>query len=153
DRAFDFGARKGAPGSARVATAANLVDTLIALHVVKRNHWGVESIESYLQMDVPARATYQVASTLSPLAVLPLVETEARMWARFVTPRQGASPDNDNQIIVLEIDSDRHERVIDWWLSVPSAYGFTAQLTVELAKGLTDSKKYKGWVTPNEVLN
>jgi hypothetical protein len=127
DRAFDFGdlrraGERASRGSIRMATAANLVDTVVALELVERGKWEVDSIESYLAMNLPARATYQLASTLSSLAVLPPVAAQLQGLANFLVPeRPSAAAGGDQQVVVLEIDNAWHERVIDWRLTVPSA--------------------------------
>jgi short subunit dehydrogenase-like uncharacterized protein len=167
DRAFRFGG-PGDPLRPRVATAANLVDTMAALQLAERGPWVVGSIESYLQMDLPARATFQFASTFAALNTWKRVADLNRFWAERLFPADAPVLKDDAQTVILEIDDPWRRRLVEWRLTTPPAYDFTAELVVKLmqemcrvaaearraSKGAAaDWPTYKvGWLTPSEVL-
>jgi short subunit dehydrogenase-like uncharacterized protein len=159
ERTFDFGdlerRERRERGVRRVASAANMVDTLVALTRVERGRprWSdsLTSIESYLEMDFATRTAYQVGSAFSSLMASPLIAFEARMLASLIsTDRPSARP--GKQAVVLEIDDPFHQRIMDLRLTVKSGYAFTAQLVVELIRAFADRKWSPGWKTPAEIL-
>lgn len=158
DRTFRFGEATDPGGPMRMASAANMVDTLAALQQVERAGWDVDSIESYLAMDLTTRVTFQAASALSPLTVVPAIARQTRIWAeemvkQAVSPR----PEADRDLVILEIDDPWRRRLVEWRLSTPVAYDFTALLVEKLVEKLVAAIKGsagpRGWVVPAELLD
>jgi saccharopine dehydrogenase (NAD+, L-lysine-forming) len=122
ERTFDFRGPDGARRDLRIASAANLVDTLTARRTVARKKFSAKRIESYVEAGTVARMGYQLGSLLAPLAAIPVV--------RALTARTA---------------------VVDWWWETPNAYQFTAQVVVAIA-GKIAADGAAGWLTPGEVL-
>jgi short subunit dehydrogenase-like uncharacterized protein len=162
ERTFDFGDlgrdERRQRGFGRVASAANMVDTLVALEIVERRGYQpwrstIISIDSYLEMDSATRAAYQVGGVFSFLLASPLIDSQARMLANLMTTdRPSARP--GKQAVVLEIDGPHYERLMELRLTVESGYAFTAKLVVELIKAFADKANpwLPGWRTPAEIL-
>ena len=165
ERVFNFGGlnrgERRPSGPRRLASAANLTDTLVALRLVERKGWDPERIESYLQMDDMTRVGYQAGAALAPFMVMPLVRAEAMLLARALTPEHPTSrpPEQQEQVVVLEIEGADRRPLIDWRLRVPSGYDFTATLVVALMARFAAIKTFPkpsgvlpGWLTPTEIL-
>jgi short subunit dehydrogenase-like uncharacterized protein len=75
ERTFDF--RDHGPGNKtvatdlRIASAANLVDTLTARLTVARRKFSAKRIESYVEAGTVARIGYQLGTLLAPVAAIP----------------------------------------------------------------------------------
>jgi short subunit dehydrogenase-like uncharacterized protein len=159
ERTFDFGdlerGERREHGVRRVASAANMVDTLVALQRVERSRprWPatITSIESYLEMDFATRTAYQVGSAFSSLIASPLIDFQARLLANLITT-DDPSPRPGKQSVVLEIDGPYQQRLMELRLTVKSGLAFTAQLVVELIKAFAGRKWSPGWNTPAEIL-
>ena len=87
ERTFTFcdddAAGRGAnrkPGP-RIATAANLVDTLAARLTVVRDQFAPHRIESYVEAGRLARLAYQLGALWAPLAANPIARELARLQA------------------------------------------------------------------------
>jgi short subunit dehydrogenase-like uncharacterized protein len=161
ERAFDFGrphhdgevsANDSVP---RIASAVNLIDTLVAKNTIERYGLAARVIESYVQLGTTSRIGYQMAAMVSPLQALPAV----RRWANAQSAllREGPTPEDmarHRRVIVLEIEDIFHSRVIDWWMGTPSVYELTAQLVVAIAQAVARRRRgdASGWVTPAEAL-
>lgn len=164
ERVFGFGklarGERRPHGPRRLACAANLTDTLVALQVLERNGWDPERIESYLQMDELGRAGYQAGAVMAPFMAMPIVQAEARLLAQFLTPEHPTSRprDEQEQLVVLEIEGADRRTLIDWRLRAPSGYDFTATLVVTLMSKFAELSRLdaherpSGWLTPTEVL-
>jgi saccharopine dehydrogenase (NAD+, L-lysine-forming) len=156
ERTFDFrdhGPRnKTVVADLRIASAANLVDTLTARLTVARRKFSVKRIESYVEAGTVARIGYQLGTLLAPVAAIP--------WVRFLAEQQiGLLPSgptkpelrDEKQIVLLEIEDPLRTKIIDWRWETPNAYQFTAQVVVEIAKETTKGAAV-GWLTPGAVL-
>lgn len=161
ERVFNFGGLKRGErrphGPRRLASAANLTDTLVALQLIERGGWNPERIESYLQLDGLGRVGYQAGAAMAPFMAMPLVRAEAGLLARVLTPTHPTSrpPEQQEQVVVLEIEGADRRLLIDWRLRVPSGYDFTATLVVALMARLAapqSSRHRPGWLTPTEIL-
>jgi hypothetical protein len=137
----------------RIASAANLVDTLTARLTVARRGFRVGRIESYVETGTLTRIAYQVGALLVPLAAMP--------WARFLARQQidllPAGPtkqelEDERQVVLLEIEDPVRTKIIDWCWETPNAYQFTAQVVVGIAKE-TAKGRCVGWLTPAAVLH
>lgn len=166
ERAFDFGRPcegRGRPRSGdgpepanarqRIASAANMIDTLTAKHTVARRNLRVRNIESYIEMGSLSRIAYQIGGMLSPFASLP--------WARAMIgaqlsllPESPAQSQLDRQrhVVVLEIEDLYRRRLVDWRWETPNVYQFTAKLVVAIARVVAKGVKEAGWVTPAAAL-
>jgi short subunit dehydrogenase-like uncharacterized protein len=162
ERAFDFGRVRDGRGSnaaepqnmgGRIASAANMIDTLTAKHTVTRRNLRVRNIESYMEMGALSRIAYQIGGMLSPFASLP--------WARAaigaqlsLLPESPAQSELDRQrhVVVLEIEDLYRRRLVDWRWETPNVYQFTAELVVAVACAVARGVKEAGWVTPAAAL-
>jgi short subunit dehydrogenase-like uncharacterized protein len=127
ERSFDFGV--DAPergGSSRIASAANLIDTLTARHTAERQ--GVEL----------TAVGYR----------LPGIR-QVNQWQIDQLPDgpDSAERQANSHRVVLEIENRYREIVIDWCLATPDPYELTARLVVAVAQRVADTKKV-GWQTP-----
>jgi short subunit dehydrogenase-like uncharacterized protein len=141
----------------RIASAANLVDTLTARLTVARNKLSVHSIESYVETGTAGRIGYQLGTLLAPVAAIPWVRDLARLQISALP--EGPTRQElrtETHVILLEIEDPVRSRIINWRWQTPNAYQFTAQVVVAVAKKVAEDKpameKLTGWLTPAEVL-
>jgi short subunit dehydrogenase-like uncharacterized protein len=131
----------------RIATAANLVDTLTAKHTILRKNVMVHSIESYVQLGTLGRMAYQLGGMFSSFSavpwVRPIVESQLSLLPEGPTQQELEK----KHVVLLEIEDVYHQRLIDWRWETPNVYQFTAQLVVEVARKVAEGRK-RGWVTP-----
>ncbi len=136
----------------RIASAANLVDTLTARLTVVRNRFAVHGIESYVETGPVSRAAYQLGAMLASFSAIP--------WMRALTQAQlSLLPEGPTQeelkrqrhVVVLEIEDAYRTRKIDWQWETPNVYQFTAQLVVEVARQVAATQE-NGWMTPAQAL-
>jgi short subunit dehydrogenase-like uncharacterized protein len=136
----------------RVASAANLVDTLTARLTLERNQFSAKRIESYVEGGSIARLAYQLGPLLTPLAAMPWARDLARLQLNALpagpTPQERQHEPN---VIVLEIEDPFQQPVIRWAWRTPNPYDFTARIVLEIARRVATSTEY-GWLTPSEVL-
>jgi short subunit dehydrogenase-like uncharacterized protein len=158
ERRFDFGPlpsdRAGQGTRPRIASAANLVDTVTAQLEVERRRFSVKTIESYVQMDGPLRAAYLFGATLASVNALPAVRSYVNAQIGYVLP-DGEPPESLQKgwhAVVLEIEDVYRMTLIDWCFRTPHFYQFTAQVVVEVARRLAGSALI-GWTTPAQALD
>jgi short subunit dehydrogenase-like uncharacterized protein len=136
----------------RIASAANLVDTLTARLTLDSHGFLADRIESYLEAGSAARAFYQLGPLLAPLAALPLTRDLARVQLSALpvgpTPQERRA---ETHCIVLEIEDAFQTRIVHWGWHTPNPYDFTAQVVVQVARAVA-SGDWPGWRTPAEVL-
>jgi short subunit dehydrogenase-like uncharacterized protein len=164
ERTFDFRDRASASAKAdlRIASAANLVDTLTARLTIPRNDLSVRRIESYVETNAADRIAYQLGALLAPMSSLP--------WVRELTKLQiGLLPEgpsteelqDEGHLIVLEIEDAFRKPILDLRWRTPNVYQLTAQLVVAVAEELATQRgqvppggpKFPtGWCTPAELL-
>jgi short subunit dehydrogenase-like uncharacterized protein len=136
----------------RIASAANLVDTLTARLTVARHKFSAKRIESYVEAGTAARLGYQLASYLAPVAALPWVRLLAHQQIELLP--EGPTPEElekETHVILLEIEDAGRAPLIDWRWETPNPYQFTAQVVVEIA-ARTATDPGVGWLTPGAVL-
>jgi short subunit dehydrogenase-like uncharacterized protein len=158
ERTFDFREHRGARArddaarDLRIASAANLVDTLTARLTVGRREFSVKRIESYVEAGTAARLAYQLGALLAPVATIPLVSALAQQQIGLlpVGPTEQELQD-DRQIVLLEIEDPVRTRIIDWRWETPNAYQFTAQVVIAIARAMVERNPV-GWLTPGAVL-
>jgi short subunit dehydrogenase-like uncharacterized protein len=158
ERTFDFSARADGKRDLRIASAANLVDTLTARVRIMRTGIRVRRIESYVEADTAVRFGYQVAAAAAPLVSLPWMRTLVR-YSTELLPEGPTDTElaEQREILLLEIEDVFRTRIIDWRWETPNAYQFTAQVVVAISGALASGAKQSGeplsgWVTPAEVL-
>jgi Saccharopine dehydrogenase NADP binding domain len=137
----------------RIATAANLVDTLAARLTVERLGVEVRRIESYLEAEALERLAYQAGALVAPLAALPFVRQVAQLPIDLLPDgpiSQDLSVEPGN--VLLDIEDPFQQRIVNWRWRTPNPYLFTAQVAVEVARQVV-AKKSSGWLTPSAVLN
>ena len=161
DRAFDFGApHRGsnlsqqppalAASTRRIASAANLLDTLTAAVTVRRLSITVGSIECTFDMSVAERIGYQLGAWSAVLLQLPVVQGIGR--AQIASLPEG--PDEEQRqrsrpVMVLQIESPYRELWVDWRLETPNSYDLTARCVLAVAmKAAEDTTVATGWITP-----
>ncbi|VTU28705.1 Putative trans-acting enoyl reductasec [Variovorax sp. PBL-H6] len=154
ERRFNFGdTRPTKVDDWRIASAANLVDTLAAQRTVEHRRRMVRTIESYVEAGRLARAAYQLGGWLAPLVANRTVRTLAQqpieLLAAGPTKKEREA---EPHLIVLEIEDCLHNTLIDWRWKTPNVYQFTAQLAVGVAVRLGTGARLKGFLTPAQVL-
>jgi hypothetical protein len=136
----------------RIASAANLVDTLTARLTVERHSFLAHRIESYVEAGNTGRLVYQVGPLLAPLAAMPWARDLARLQLNALpagpTPQERAT---ETHFIVLEIEDPFQNRIVHWGWRTPNPYDFTARVVVEIARAIP-ALKQDGWRTPSDVL-
>jgi short subunit dehydrogenase-like uncharacterized protein len=152
ERTFDFRRRNDRDADLRIASAANLVDTLTARLTVARKQLGVRSIESYVESSTFGRIGYQLGALLAPMSALPWVRTLVEASVGMLPEGPTIDElDRESHAVVLEIEDVNRTRVIDWRWGTPNVYQLTAQLVVAAAKQVATGS-HIGWRTPAEVL-
>lgn len=153
ERTFDFGERKaGGQRDLRIASAANLVDTLTARLTVLRHDLSVRSIESYVETSAAGRISYQLGALLAPMSALPWVRTLVRVPIDLLPAGPTKKElDADRHLTVLEIEDTNRTRIFDERFETPNVYRATAELVVTVAEQAATGN-YPGWRTPAELL-
>lgn len=151
DAAAGRGANKK-PGP-RIATAANLVDTLAARLTVVREQFAPHRIESYVEAGRLARLAYQLGALWAPLAANPIARELARLQADALAVEPTPQDlEDESHSLVLEIEDPFRQRIVDWCWHTPNPYQFTAQVVVEIARAMAPPQAAPGWRTPAEIL-
>jgi short subunit dehydrogenase-like uncharacterized protein len=155
ERTFDFGAKGKAPGARpdlRIASAVNLVDTMIARQELVRYRARIKQLETYMETTAAGRVGFQLGAVTAPfLAALP--SCPLKRAALSLLPA-GPSEEERRRIphsVVLQIEDDVREPLIDWRLETPNVYDLTAQTTLAVAERLAEGGP-PGWRTPAEML-
>jgi short subunit dehydrogenase-like uncharacterized protein len=162
ERTFDFRDHQHTGGSrtagsstspSRIASAANLVDTLTARLTVARHQFAAQRIESYVEAGAIARLGYQLGTLVAPLVAMPWVRDLARipidaLPAGPTAPERASEP----HTVVLDIEDPFYRTVLNWAWHTPNPYDFTAQVAIEVAKRVAVMSLI-GWSTPSEVLH
>jgi short subunit dehydrogenase-like uncharacterized protein len=154
EHTFDFRdhGKPNAKTDLRIASAANLVDTLTARLTVARRGFSAKRMESYVEAGTAARFGYQLASYLAPVAAIPGVRFLVRQQIEFLP--EGPTPEDlrdETHVILLDIEDPARAKLIDWRWETPNAYQFTAQVVVEIAAKTVKGPSV-GWLTPGAVL-
>ena len=152
ERTFDFGGRDRGERRLAIASAANLIDTLVALCTVRRLERTVRTIESYVETGTAGRIGYQVGGVLAMFSAFPAVRGAANASLGLLP----SGPDEEERkatrhIVLLEIDDPCRQRLVDWRLETPNVYQWTAQVAVAVAMRLPGAG-LTGWGTPSEAL-
>jgi short subunit dehydrogenase-like uncharacterized protein len=156
ERTFDF--RKAFHGDdpakrdLRVATAANLVDTLTARRTGKARRFVIRNIESYVEAGPIRRIAYQAGAMLAPFSHIRPVDILVQQQIKLLPPGPTDEElEHDREMVVLEIEDPVRTRLVHWRWETPNAYQFTAQVVVEIARRLTGAGVI-GWRTPGTIL-
>jgi short subunit dehydrogenase-like uncharacterized protein len=162
ERTFDFRDDRERDGNVkpvlRIASAADLVDTLTARLTIPRHGLSVRRIESYVEAGAASRIGYQLGALLAPVAAIPVAGVLARAQIAFLPPGPTAQElVRERHVILLEIEDAFRTRVIDWRCETPNVYQLTAQIVVavaaQLARNVADPRGgLTGWRTPAEIL-
>lgn len=138
----------------RIVMAANLVDTLTARLTASQHEATVRDIESYVEVGNATRLAYPLANLGTPALTSPIVRKLAAL-AVDILP-DGPSPqerDRERQMLLLSIEDPMQEPLIDWCLSTPNAYDFSARVALAIAQRVAvGSSSCRGWKTPGSVL-
>jgi short subunit dehydrogenase-like uncharacterized protein len=157
ERSFDFGRLAGdgdeqPEKGPRIASAANLIDTLIAQYTVLRHSLCAQAIESYMQMNTAGRIAFQLGGMFASLSTFPLIRILTEAQLSFLPEGPTTEElDKARSVVVLEIENAYRTRLIDWRWETPNVYQFTAQLVVAVARNIAPGKII-GWVTPAHAL-
>lgn len=158
EQTFDFrrDSAGGAAADLRIASAANLVDTLVALRSCQRAQVQPRSIASYIAMDTRTRLACQLGAWAAPVAGTAL----ARRWLQPALDWLPQGPDASersglrNQVL-LRVHSRHDQPLIDWCLDTPDVYEVTARCALDVAQAvlaLPVPRALAGWRTPGELL-
>ncbi len=152
ERTFDFCISADKKPVRRIASAASLVDTLVALETTIRHKTMAGTIESYVEAGLSARVGYQAGALFSPLAALPAIGTLALQPLGILA--EGPTEEErrkERHIVLLHIEDRFRSTILDWRWDTPNVYQFTAQLVVAVAAQVA-TRKFKGCLTPAQVL-
>jgi short subunit dehydrogenase-like uncharacterized protein len=135
----------------RIASAANLIDTLTARVCLEGEPVGVQSIESYIEMPGSMRLGYQLGSFAAFSFQIPVLR-ELNRWQVDMLPD---GPDKEERMknshrVVLQIDDVYREPLIDWCLLTGDPYELTARIALGVAED--PARKGNGWQTPAAAL-
>ncbi len=159
ERQFDYGVDAGngpRPKDVRIASAANLIDSLCAADAMERIDQLARRIETYVAVTSASRLAYQagahVLPLFNPVAGSDKVRALCRSWFHCL-------PDGPDRLersmephtIVIEIEDEERTRVIDWRLRSPNFYEVGARLALATTEALA-SRTYSRLVSPAEVL-
>lgn len=154
ERTFNFcvDVAPGATPDRRIASAANMIDTLAARTTARKMETSVQSIVSHIETSRAARLAFTAGTLLAPLFAVPAVRAAANLQIDMLP--EGPTADEraaEPHTVVLEIDDTFCAPLIDWRLQTPNAYDFTAIAATAVAKGLADGPR-PGWIAPGEIL-
>ena len=157
ERTFNFGGAEGAGGAdaaeprQRIASAANLIDTLSARNTLRRRQVRAHSVESYIDMSTAMRVAYQWGSLAAPTFQMPLLRglNQRQVDALPEGPDREERKRNGHRV-VLQIENAWRRPVIDWCLATGDPYELTATLALAVAQRIGDAPR--GWQTPAAVL-
>ena len=159
ERSFDFHAATRTatanPPEPRIASAANLLDTLTAFQTISRHRITVAgSIVSYIAMPRPVRLGYQLGALSAVFLQLPLVQQLIRLQLGQLPEGPDAEERAEiRQHVVLQIESIFSEPLVDWCLETPSSYDLTGPCALAVAEAVARGGGALGWNTPAQVLN
>ena len=159
ERQFDFSVAGGAgpvPRDARIASAANLVDTVAAGVTVEQIGQLAGTVESYVSITTQSRIAYQVGSQVLSL----FAPIEATSPVKALTAASfGALPDGPTasagaggHTIVLEVEDEERTRIVDWRLRTPDFYLVGARTAFAVAEAVAGGA-FSGLLTAAQVLD
>jgi hypothetical protein len=136
----------------RIASAANVLDTITARRTAERQAFISHRIESYAEVDETTRVVFQAAPLITPWAATSLAQDVVGLQLSALpngpTPHERRTED---QVLVLEIEDRFQSRVVHWAWRTPNPYDFTARVALETAVKVVDTTLV-GWRTPAELL-
>jgi short subunit dehydrogenase-like uncharacterized protein len=163
ERTIDFsvGDAPDAPARQRIASAANMIDTVAARATARGMRVGVASIVSFIETTRTGRLAFTASTLLAPLFAIPAFRAAATVPIAMLP--EGPTADErraEPHTVVLEIEDRLGAPLVQWRLQTPNAYDFTAVAVTAVAEGLAKdrvadfatAKRYAGWVTPGQVL-
>jgi short subunit dehydrogenase-like uncharacterized protein len=162
ERAFDYAVPKGVTAPSRrnpalssdrrIASAANLLDTITARRTVERHRFLAHRIESYVEVGQVGRVVFQAAPMITPFAATSLARDLACL--QFSPLPDGPTKEErrrEDHVVVLEIEDLFQSRVLHWAWRTPNPYDFTARVVLETARRVA-ATTLVGWLTPAQVL-
>jgi short subunit dehydrogenase-like uncharacterized protein len=166
ERTFDFGhdERKGAepprlsgteeePPQERIASAANLVDTLTARLTLKREQFIAHTIESYVELGRLGRIAYQSGTFFAPFAAMPWVRNLTHLQVELLPAGPTEKErEAERHTVVLEIEDPCQAPLIIWRWHTTNPYDFAARVVVKVAQRVARHSTLIGWLTPSQVL-
>ena len=139
----------------RIAMAANLVDTLTARLTASHRDVSVRDIESYIEVNSAERLAYPIATLGTPFLTTRLVRKVAGLAINMLPdgPTQ-QERSRDRQTLLLSIEDPLQRRVIDWCISTPNTYDFSARVALAIAQRVASvGHAEHGWKTPGQILH
>ena len=162
ERTFDFTLAGDAPledgrdrFGRRIASAANLIDTLVAKRTAETLGVDLDAIESYLEMPNSLRIGYQLGALSAGVFALPWVR-RLNQWQIDQLP-EGPTPAErgaSRHRVLLEIEDRCRELLIDWRIETPDPYEFTARSALAVANELASKGRNvdAGWQPPAAII-
>ena len=142
----------------RIASAANLVDTLVAKRCLEErlaDHVELlpDRVISFIEMDMPMRLAYQAGAWAAPFYGQSWARRLIR-WPLTFLPDGPSAEDRSGhrRQVVLRIDDRFGDRLIDWRLDTPDVYEVTARCALEVAEAVS-AKGMIGWQTPGRFVD
>jgi len=157
ERTFDFCVDDAlsAKPDRRIASAANVIDTLAARIAARSTGTAVQSITSFIETSRAGRLVFTASTLLAPLFAVPAFRAAANLPIGML-PEGPTKDERDAEphTVVLEIEDTFCDRIVEWRLQTPNAYDFTAIAAIAVAEKLADPSQTgrSGWVTPGEIL-
>jgi short subunit dehydrogenase-like uncharacterized protein len=158
ERTFDFRVddAPGAQPDRRIASAANMVDTLTARTTALGMRIPVHDITSFIETSRTGRLVFTASTLLAPLFAIPAFRAAANLQIGML-PEGPTKDERDAEphIVSLEIEDTFSAPLVEWRMQTPNAYDFTAIVSTAVAQDLADpsSRSATGWVTPGEILS
>jgi short subunit dehydrogenase-like uncharacterized protein len=159
ERSFDFQVATRHPTAnppmPRIASAANVLDTVTAFQTTTRCKVTMAgSIVSYIDMPRPVRLAYQLGALSAVFLQLPPVQQLTRLQLAQLPE----GPDEEDRLrirqrVVLQIESPLCEPLVDWYMETPNTYDLTARCAFAVAEAVAAGQGSPGWNTPAQVLN
>lgn len=155
---FDFGLQAapplrdaGAESTRRIASAANLIDTLCARRIVEREWVGLQPPEaartaaerlpgqilSFIEMDQARRVAYQWGAWTAPFQHWgPLQALTAQALRALPEGPDAAARARRRHRLLLRIESREAQPLVDWRLDTPDVYEVSARCALAVARGV-----------------
>jgi short subunit dehydrogenase-like uncharacterized protein len=140
---------------ARIATAVNLIDTLVASRTAGRRRRKLRNIASFLEVNPPGRFGIAGAALAAPWVVLPGVRGLLRTTIEALPDGPAEDERRDDPAwLLLEFEAAGGAPLSRLRLRTPNAYDFSARIAWEIANRLAGEAAaglQPGCRTPSEV--
>lgn len=152
ERRFDLRDPEDAEPRICIGSAVSLVDTIAALHTLRKRGLVASAIESYVEMDEAERMLYQAGSWLTPVTALPWLRKAMEPSLQMLSlPPSAAERKRSPHLVLLELEA-ADGSVQRWRWKTPNVYEFTARIAAAIAVRIGSNPDLDGWMTASDVL-